>query len=90
MKWCNSFHETYRWNLYKYLALLLLLLAACDTYVEDKRSVDFEPIYLPDSEEEVRDMVRARAKATTQRMLDLSLDGRLGMKMKLNGISDLS
>ena len=38
--------------MYKYLALLLLLLAACDTYVEDKRSVDFEPIYLPDREEE--------------------------------------
>ena len=38
--------------MYKYLALLLLILAACDTYVEDKRSVDFEPIYLPDSEEE--------------------------------------
>ena len=38
--------------MFKYLALLLLLLAACDTYVEDKRSVDFEPIYLPDSEEE--------------------------------------
>ena len=52
MKWCNSFHETYRWILYKYLALLLLLVAACDTYVEDKRSVDFEPIYLPNSEEE--------------------------------------
>ena len=34
---------------------------------------------MPDSEEEVRDMVRARAKATTQRMLDLSLDGRLGI-----------
>ena len=38
--------------MFKHLALLLLLLAACDTYVEDKRSVDFEPIYLPDSEEE--------------------------------------
>ena len=37
--------------MFKYLATLLLLLAACDTYVEDKRSVDFEPIYLPDSEE---------------------------------------
>ena len=34
---------------------------------------------MPDSEEEVRDMVRARAKATTQKMLDLSLDGRLGI-----------
>ena len=42
--------------MYKYLALLLLLLAACDTYVEDKRSVDFEPIYLPDSEEEDKDI----------------------------------
>ena len=36
----------------RYLALLLLLLAACDTYVEDKRSVDFEPIYLPETEQE--------------------------------------
>ena len=36
----------------KYLALLILLLAACDTYVEDQRSVDFEPIYLPDNEQE--------------------------------------
>ena len=34
---------------------------------------------MPDSEEQVRDMVRARAKATTQKMLDLSLDGRLGI-----------
>ena len=37
----------------KYLAPLLLLLAACDTYVEDERSVDFEPIYLPETEQEV-------------------------------------
>ena len=36
----------------KYLALILLLLAACNTYVEDQRSVDFEPIYLPDNEQE--------------------------------------
>ena len=36
----------------KYLAIILLLLAACDTYVEDQRSVDFEPIYLPDNEQE--------------------------------------
>ena len=28
---------------------------------------------MPDDEQEVRDMVRARAKATTQTMLDLSL-----------------
>ena len=34
---------------------------------------------MPDSEQEVRDMVRARAKATTKKMLDLSLDGRLGI-----------
>ena len=36
----------------KYLAPLLILLAACDTYVEDKRSVDFDPIYLPETEQE--------------------------------------
>ena len=36
----------------KYLAPLLLLLAACDTYVEDQRSVDFEPIYVPETEQE--------------------------------------
>ena len=35
----------------KYLAPLLLLLAACDTYVEDQRSVDFEPIYVPETEQ---------------------------------------
>ena len=34
---------------------------------------------MPESETEVRDMVRARAKATTKNMLDLSLDGRLGI-----------
>ena len=38
--------------MYKHLAPLILLLAACDTYVEDKRSVDFEPIYLPETEQE--------------------------------------
>ena len=52
MKWCSLFLETYRWTLYKYLAPLILLLAACDTYVEDKRSVDFEPIYFPETEQE--------------------------------------
>ena len=36
----------------KYLAPLILLLAACDTYVEDERTADFEPIYLPDTEKE--------------------------------------
>ena len=36
----------------KYLAPLILLLAACDTYVEDERTADFEPIYLPDTEQE--------------------------------------
>ena len=36
----------------RYLALSLLLFAACDTYVEDQRSVDFEPIYLPETEQE--------------------------------------
>jgi len=38
--------------LIKYLAPLILLLAACDTYVEDERTADFEPIYLPDTEQE--------------------------------------
>ena len=37
----------------KYLVPLLLLLAACDTYVEDQRSVDFEPIYVPETEQEI-------------------------------------
>ena len=36
----------------KYLVPLFLLLAACDTYVEDERTADFEPIYLPDTEQE--------------------------------------
>jgi len=34
---------------------------------------------MPESETDVRDMVRTRAKATTKKMLDLSLDGRLGI-----------
>jgi flagellar L-ring protein precursor FlgH len=38
--------------LIKYVAPLLLLLAGCDTYVEDQRSVDFEPIYVPETEQE--------------------------------------
>lgn len=32
---------------------LFLALSACDTYVEEQRSVDFEPIYLEDPEQEV-------------------------------------
>ena len=36
----------------KYFTLLVLALGACDTYVEDKRSVDFEPIYFQESEQE--------------------------------------
>ena len=32
--------------------MLVLALGACDTYVEDKRSVDFEPIYFQESEQE--------------------------------------
>ena len=36
----------------KFFAPFFLLLAACDTYVEDQRCVDFEPIYLPDGEQE--------------------------------------
>ena len=34
---------------------------------------------MPDSEAEARDMLRARAKATTGSMMDLSIKGRLGM-----------
>ena len=52
MKWCSSFLEIYRCILIKYLTPLILLLAACDTYVEDERTADFEPIYLPDTEQE--------------------------------------
>ena len=36
----------------KYVILLVLVLGACDTYVEDKRSVDFEPIYFQETEQE--------------------------------------
>ena len=32
--------------------MLVLALGACDTYVEDKRSVDFEPIYFQESQQE--------------------------------------
>ena len=34
---------------------------------------------MPDSEEETRDMLRARAKATAGKMLDIAIMGRLGM-----------
>ena len=34
---------------------------------------------MPDSEAEARDMIRARAKATTGNIMDLSIKGRLGM-----------
>ena len=34
---------------------------------------------MPDSEEESRDMVRARAKALTSNMQDLAIEGRLGL-----------
>ena len=34
---------------------------------------------MPDSEAEARDMLRARAKATTDKTMDLSIKGRLGM-----------
>ena len=34
---------------------------------------------MPDSEAEARDMLRARAKATTGNIMDLSIAGRLGM-----------
>ena len=34
---------------------------------------------MPDSEEEARDMIRVRTKATTSSMMDLSIQGRLGL-----------
>ena len=34
---------------------------------------------MPESEQEARDMIRARAKATSSRILDLSIKGRLGL-----------
>ena len=34
---------------------------------------------MPDSEEETRDMLRARANATTGKIMDLAIMGRLGM-----------
>ena len=36
----------------KYLVLICLILTACDTYVEEQRSVEFEPIYLEPVEQE--------------------------------------
>jgi flagellar L-ring protein precursor FlgH len=39
--------------LFKYILPFFFALAACDTYVEEQRSVDFEPIYLEDPEQEI-------------------------------------
>ena len=39
--------------MFKYFLPLCLFLFACDTYVEEQRSVDFEPVYLEPVEEEV-------------------------------------
>ena len=39
--------------MFKYILPFFFALAACDNYVEEQRSVDFEPIYLEDPEEEV-------------------------------------
>ena len=36
----------------KYFVLICLVLTACDTYVEEQRSVEFEPIYLEPVEKE--------------------------------------
>jgi flagellar L-ring protein precursor FlgH len=38
--------------LVKYFVLICLVLTACDTYVEEQRSVEFEPIYLGPVEQE--------------------------------------
>ena len=40
---------------------------------------------MPDSEAEARDMLRARAKATTDKTMDLSIKGRLGMVIEGSG-----
>ena len=40
---------------------------------------------MPDSEAEARDMLRARAKATTDRTMDLSIKGRLGKVIEGTG-----
>ena len=40
---------------------------------------------MPDSEEEARDMIRVRAKATTSSMMDLSIQGRLGLVIDATG-----
>ena len=39
--------------MFKYILPLFLALSACDTYVEEQRSVDFEPVYLEDPEQAV-------------------------------------
>lgn len=36
----------------KYFVLICLILTACDTYIEEQRSVEFEPIYLEPVEQE--------------------------------------
>ena len=35
----------------KYIIILFVLLAACDTYVEDQRTAEFQPMYFQDAEE---------------------------------------
>ena len=35
----------------KYIIILFVLLAACDTYVEDQRTAEFQPMYFQDLEE---------------------------------------
>ena len=37
--------------LLKYIIILFVLLAACDTYVEDQRTAEFQPMYFQDPEE---------------------------------------
>ena len=44
-----------------------------------KKKITLRFIIQADSEADARDMVRARAKATTSNMLDLALAGRLGL-----------
>jgi len=37
--------------LLRYIIILFVLLAACDTYVEDQRTAEFQPMYFQDAEE---------------------------------------
>ena len=50
-----------------------------DTAFENALKKNNLSLKMPEDEAEMRDIVRARAKATTSNMMDLSIKGRLGM-----------